>query len=72
MPERLIYLSFLIYGEKDEIINQAGHREIYENWCSADKTIIEVKGGGHGYHVVMWSLDRILEWLRRHCVQGSN
>lgn len=53
----------LIYGEKDEIIEQSGHIELYDNWKSRDKTIIEVKDGGHGYHVVVWSLAKITDWF---------
>lgn len=53
----------LVYGEKDEIIEQSGHIEIYDNWKSSDKTLVKVKDGGHGYHVVVWSLEKIVEWL---------
>ncbi len=56
----------LIHGEKDEIIDQSGHYEIFKNWRSKDKTMIEVKDGGHGYHVVLWSLDKIAAWLLEH------
>ncbi len=55
----------LVYGEKDEIIEQSGHIEIYDNWKSSDKTLVKTKDGGHGYHVVVWSLEKIVQWLRK-------
>ena len=66
MAEKADKPLLLIYGELDPSIDPVGHREIYSNWKSGDKFIYEVKGGGHGKHVLYWSSDVILDWIKKH------
>jgi len=52
-----------VQGARDEIIDPAGGEEIFRRSAAADKTMMVVPDGGHGWAVVEGRADAIAQWL---------
>ncbi len=70
--ERADYPLLLIYGLKDDLVDQKGCDIIFESWKHPDKKYLLIEKGSHGKSTVMEAKGQINKWVNDQTAPSSN